>query len=366
MQKLTTSEIEKYQKNRVTQHGILSKQAFASTQAYPFINASIRIARKLVNAEDSSILLSEESSQSLVFAFTDGAAGKSIRRLKISKRSGIAGQVATSGKPCIINDVKQEKHFSNFVDTVTGHTTRSVICVPLLAGNNVLGVVEMVNKQDGGAFCEADLPGLQAIAGLLAPLVDNIRRSQTDRITFKAATGTLLSAVHAGEAGLGDHAGRVAQYAQIAANALSLVRDKRFIIQCAAILHDIGKLGMSGWLSEEDNAGEAQTCKHPIAGFNLLKGIAPLQEAAEAVLYHHEHYDGSGCPRGLKGEAIPLGARLIAVADGFINMTMPKDSRTALSRKEALEKMHREAGRKYDPLALKALVSGLTQSPAGV
>ncbi len=98
-------------------------------------------------------------------------------------------------------------------------------------------------------------------------------------------------------------------------------REELEILEYAGILHDIGKLAIpDGLLNKSDSLTNEEweiIRKHPVIGFNLLKGTPFLKEASRLILYHHEKYDGKGYPDGLKGEAIPIGARLIAVADAF-------------------------------------------------
>ena len=102
--------------------------------------------------------------------------------------------------------------------------------------------------------------------------------------------------------------------------------------------------------------------KHPIIGYNLVTGIPSLQEASKLILYHHERHDGKGYPKGLKGETVPLGARLIAVADAFDNMTTEHSYRIALSKKDALIELRRCAGSQFCPVAIKAFCSGFVKS----
>jgi HD-GYP domain-containing protein (c-di-GMP phosphodiesterase class II) len=147
---------------------------------------------------------------------------------------------------------------------------------------------------------------------------------------------------------------------------LSLSKEEKQVIEYAAVLHDIGKLGISERILDNSanlaNEERVVLHKHPIIGFNMLKGIAFLQGARELILYHHERYDGNGYPKGLKGDAIPIGARLIAVADAFDNMTTEHFHHTGLSKKEALMELNRDSGSKFDPAAVKAFRFGFIKS----
>jgi putative nucleotidyltransferase with HDIG domain len=366
MEELAGGETAVYQQRLILRQRILRKQASFSIPAHTLITTVMRIARRLLNASASSILLSEESSQRLIFAFADGSSGEQIKRLKMSKNSGIAGLVVTSGEPIIVNDVYQNKHFNNFVDTVTGHTTKSIICAPLATQDRIIGVVQMVNKLDGANFSERDLYILQAIAAPVTRVIADIRRNQNNLVAHHVAIKLLLSAIGAGESSMSEHAKRVSQHVLKGADALSLSKDEKQVIQYAAVLHDIGKLGRPDGMPDKSanlaNEEQVSLDKHPVIGFNMLKGLAFLQEASKFILYHHERHDGNGYPKGLKGNAIPLGARLIAVADAFDNMTTERSHRAALSQKAALMELRRCAGSKFDPAAVTAFYSGFVNS----
>lgn len=326
----------------------------------------MRITRRALNASESSILLSEEKGQKLIFAFADGSSGEVIKRLKISKNSGIAGWVASHGEPLIVNDVYKNKFFNQFTDTVTGHATKSLICAPLVIGGKVIGVIEVLNKLNSSDFDEHDLHTLSETAATVVQVIENIRRTESGKIANKSAVNALLSAINAKDTLATGHARRVSEYAMMGATGLLPARDGKQIIEYAAVLHDIGKLGVpDSTLSKSDNPSieeQATIRKHPIIGFNMLKGIEFLEEASKSILYHHETYDGKGYPKGLKQEVIPIGARLIAVADAFDHLTADQSQHLPLSKKDALTELHKDAGSKFDPAVVKAFDSGFVSS----
>jgi HD-GYP domain-containing protein (c-di-GMP phosphodiesterase class II) len=104
---------------------------------------------------------------------------------------------------------------------------------------------------------------------------------------------------------------------------------------------------------------------HPATGAALVREIPFLEEASDLVLSHHEKYDGTGYPRGLKGEDIPLGARIIAVADAFDTMTTDRAYRSALSIGVAVKELHSCSGSQFCPMAVKALIEGLRLNELG-
>jgi len=149
------------------------------------------------------------------------------------------------------------------------------------------------------------------------------------------------------------HSTNVAEYAAALAGDLQLPPKEVALIKAAAFLHDIGKLEVPGEiLFKPGKFEEAQwrvMKQHPRWGCNILASFDLFREIIPFVLHHHERYDGSGYPSGLAGEGIPLGARIIAVADSFDAMTMPRPYKRNLSLDEAILELHRNKGSQFDP-----------------
>ncbi len=132
-------------------------------------------------------------------------------------------------------------------------------------------------------------------------------------------------------------------------------------IRFGAVLHDIGKVGVSGKIirkpAELDPAEMSMMRQHPVIGGEIMQPVELLSEAAEIVRHHHEHYDGSGYPDGLKGENIPIGSRIVLVADAFHAMTSDRPYRRARSRDEALRVLREGAVKQFDPKVVRAFES---------
>jgi putative nucleotidyltransferase with HDIG domain len=153
------------------------------------------------------------------------------------------------------------------------------------------------------------------------------------------------------------HSKRVTAYTIAIARALGLPREKINIIARGAFLHDIGKIAIPGGILLKpgtlDPGERALMCEHPFHGYKIVKKIAFLDDAAEIIYAHHEHFDGTGYPRGLKGEQISLGARIVAVANTLDSITCDLPYRPARSLQAAREEIRRWAGRQFDPAIVK-------------
>jgi diguanylate cyclase (GGDEF)-like protein/putative nucleotidyltransferase with HDIG domain len=149
------------------------------------------------------------------------------------------------------------------------------------------------------------------------------------------------------------HSRKVAEYAVAIAEVLKMSRDKTAMIRAAAMLHDIGKIGIPDALLNKkepltDDEWEPIRA-HPQLGVAILKHIVELASCLPAILYHHEFYDGSGYPSGLKGKNIPLEARILCIADAYEAMTSPRVYRKQLNTEEALMELRKHAGTQFDP-----------------
>lgn len=163
----------------------------------------------------------------------------------------------------------------------------------------------------------------------------------------------LLSTADARNPQAYDHSKMVAAISEIIGKALGLPEEKLAELNVAALLHDIGKVGISasiinktGKLTEDE---WLVIRKHPAEGARIAACVPGASAAIPIIRHHHERYDGTGYPEGLKSEAIPLGARIVAVADAYSTMTAERQDKSALSDEEALEELKRCAGTQFDP-----------------
>ena len=167
-----------------------------------------------------------------------------------------------------------------------------------------------------------------------------------------------VSAIDAREHEVGNHSLRVTELSLVIGNACG-VRGRDLVdLYCGALLHDIGKIGVpdailhkAGPLTPDE---QTMMHKHPEIGYRIISHIGYFSRAAEIIRSHHEHFDGSGYPRGLSGENIPHGARVFAVSDALDALTVKRWYRDALSFESALDEISRSSGKIFDPAVTQA------------
>ncbi|OGN96405.1 MAG: hypothetical protein A2Y89_03160 [Chloroflexi bacterium RBG_13_51_18] len=323
----------------------------------------ITMTQHMLNAEAASILLLRNNDHDLYFEVASGPVGRALRQVKLNTQYGIAGQVVRTGKPLIVNDVKRSTNFHKIIDDTTGFNTRSLVCAPLTVHRKILGVLEVLNKRDGSIFGEEDMESVVSVANTAAMAIENTNLHQTVLDAYKNTVTALAAAIDSKDSHMRGHSQRVMEYSLKAGAALYFSPEEMENLEYAAVLHDIGKIAIDSSILSKPGPltpGEWEIMRaHPVIGAELLREIPFLEKASEFVLYHHEKYDGTGYPDGLKGEDIPMGARLIAIADAFDAMTIDSSYRGALSLEKAIKELNQNAGTQFCPKALKAFAAGV-------
>jgi len=181
------------------------------------------------------------------------------------------------------------------------------------------------------------------------------------RETHISTLAALASALDAKDPYTHGHSYRVSRYALLIGEELGLPDQQMQALEYAALLHDLGKIGIDGEIIAKPGKltpEEFEMMKtHPVKGAKIIERLRFLKEAADVVKYHHERMDGNGYPEGLRGEQIPLAARILHVCDTFDAMTSSRPYREALSVERALEELERYRGTQFDANVVDALLA---------
>jgi putative nucleotidyltransferase with HDIG domain len=339
----------------------------------------LSITQSIVNCSASSLLLVDEAKGKMHFQASEGPAGNKLTKNDVDIDSGIAGWVARHKKPLLVNDAYKDKRFNKDIDKSTDFITKSVIAVPLIRGQKTIGVLEVLNKNDASEFNEKDLAILTGFASTEALIllvsmthtaISNITVHETYLKGYTKTARTLAQAADDKDAYAVGHSERVKDYTMLAANSLSFSPDELQTIEFGALLHDIGKIGIDknilckpGPLT--DSEWEIMR-KHPVIGAKIVGDIPFIEKTKDIILHHHERYDGKGYPKRLKKENIPIGARLVAVADAFDTMTTEHSYRPALTVDKAIEELIAGRGTQFCPMSVDTFVSAFKRENASL
>ncbi len=177
---------------------------------------------------------------------------------------------------------------------------------------------------------------------------------------YTRVLSSLALAMEQRDSGTYGHSRRVSYHARLIAAALDLSEAERDALKTAALLHDIGKIGITDFILSKEGPlsdQERDIIKgHPQKGVEILRPLKHFEDILPAILHHHENYDGSGYPAGLAGERIPLNARIIAVADTYDAILSARPYRPAADHERALAELVANAGTQFDPTIVRAYV----------
>lgn len=320
----------------------------------------IRKTNETLKARIGYILLLDGDRQSMRIAGVVGVPEDLDRQIRVPlKPGGVSYWVVENRQPVLLQNFDEAKDFSKM--SRLGFLRETVICAPLIIKDEVIGTITIANRLDGNCFNPEDLELLSTIAAQASVAIKNAQLYEEQQSTYLSTVQALVSAVEASDAYTRGHSERVTQYSLALGRALELPHDALKRLEHAAILHDIGKIGIDisllhkkGQLSKEDFALLQQ---HPLIGVRILDPIVFLKGVREIIVQHHERYDGRGYPMGVSGAEILPEARILAIADTFDAMTSDRPYRSALTREVALQEIRDHAGSQFDPHVAEAFLS---------
>ncbi len=238
----------------------------------------------------------------------------------------------------------------------------SLLAVPLRMKQRVLGFIAVASFSKSKRFDEGQRKLLSIVGSRAAAAIENARLYEDLRATFQQTIQGLAKAIDKMDRYTAGHSDRVATYAMYLAVRLGLPPDMIEIVRQSALMHDIGKIGCVMNLNKPGKLTQDEYevfKKHPGYGRDILDPIKFLHPLVPGVHLHHERWDGRGYPLGLKGNDVPLIARIIAVADTYDAMTSDRAYRRALPHEVAVNEIERCAGTQFDPEVSDTFVAGL-------
>ena len=317
---------------------------------------------KAIKVEAQSIWLVDEEEGIIKCRYTTGPESEMLKGFAVSLTAkSVVGTTVSRKKSVIIRDAQKDPRRARSADKWTGFVTRSLMSVPLVLKDKAIGAIQAVNKRGGLLFNQEDLDLFRAIADSAALAVHNAQLMTELENSYDLTLDALSAALDLRDRETEGHSRRVVEYTTRLAEQIGL--DKKIIndIRRGALIHDIGKIGVPdavllkpGSLSDEERKIIE---RHPQAGYDMLVGIPYLQEEIRIVLGHQEKWDGTGYPFGLRGEEIPLGARLFAVADTFDALTSDRPYRQGSPYEVARKLIEEESGKQFDPQAVAAFTA---------
>jgi putative nucleotidyltransferase with HDIG domain len=319
-----------------------------------------------LHVDAADVLLLNPHTQTLEYAAGRGFRSKAIESSCLRPGEGHAGRVVLERRLVSVHDLRTEKKEFARADLLAGEEFDCYHGAPLVAKGQVKGLLEVFLRSHRTVDDEW-LNLLETLAGQAAIAVDNaslfvdLQHSNTE--LFNAFDSTIEGWSHAldlRDKETEDHTLRVTEMTLKLARAAGITEEELVHVRRGALLHDIGKMGVpDSILLKPDKLTDEEWVamrKHPTFAFELLSPIAYLRPALDIPYCHHEKWDGSGYPRGLKGEQIPLSARIFAIVDVWDALTSDRPYRKAWTSEKALKYIQEQAGSHFDPQVVKAFL----------
>ena len=323
----------------------------------------------VLGAEAGTLWVLDNGREVITAVAAHGESASKILHFEMAVGEGIVGQVVASGVEQLINDASVHPKWAHRVDSTSGFVTKSLITVPLTAKGTVLGALQLLNKTGGGLFSTQDMRIALALASQSALALHNSQMFDEVSRMLLSMIRTLAKILDARDPYTAGHSERVAQYALAIAQRSGIDVHECEELYKAALLHDIGKIGIADVVLRKPDRltpKEYEDIKlHTVIGAGILSNMEPKAAMAKAIVTarsHHERLDGSGYPDALKGEAIPLFARIVGIADTFDAMTTARSYSKGLPVREAAAELIRCKDTLFDAALVDAFITVLEES----
>ena len=256
-----------------------------------------------------------------------------IGQVRLPMGHGISGRVAETGETINVVDAWELPYFDRSYDFRNNFRTQAVLCLPIMSrSREVIGVIQVINKVDGYCFNAEDEIFLKGLTSQVAIALENSLLVDEIFLSFHSSISTLSAVVDAKHQFTAGHSERVKDYSLIIADQMRLPKKEIEVLKYAALLHDIGKIGVRDEVLTKNGqfspADWEEMKSHPSKTKAILDKFhfpRSLGEVPDVACHHHEKIDGTGYPNGLTGDKIPLGSKIIAVADVFDALTSLRD-----------------------------------------
>jgi len=276
------------------------------------------------------------------------------------EKNGIVGRVFATGQPALVKDVSKDKDYIKAMPDV-----KSALSVPIVYQKKTIGVLDVESfKLDG--FSNYDMQLMCVLADQAGQAMQIYKLHDRVKAGYQSVLECLANCVDARDPYSSGHSLRVAYYASQMGYCLGLGSNDLQSLHDASLLHDIGKIAVpDAILMKLDKLTDEeydQIKRHTLHAVKILAPAPSLVDLFQIIYHHHERFDGSGYPDGIAGEKIPLGSRIIAVADAFDAMTSERAYRSALPRDAVISRLENGAGTQFDPEIVSSFVNLLRSS----
>lgn len=305
----------------------------------------------IFKGENAFIMINDNNKMVPLLGMTSGNTTISPENFKIS--TSIALKAAETQEPILTLNAESDPRFMKN-KSIMCHGIKQVLCAPMVYNNKSEGIIYVENSHSTSpAFSQFHKDLIEILANQSAVALVNARLYNRINKLYLSTIETLAAALEFKDTYTRGHSKRVQKYSIAIANEMGLDKKTVETLQYASLLHDIGKIGIEDKILNKNkklNDSEFKKIRlHVSMGAEMIEPIKLLLDKVPAVKHHHERWDGNGYPDKLRGEKIPLAARIIAVADTFDAMTSKRPYRDAMTIQDAKKEIINNSGTQFDP-----------------
>jgi GAF domain-containing protein len=327
------------------------------------LEAFLEFASEFLDVNICSVMLANELTNDLAITSAIGLDDEVVKTTKIRIGDRIAGWVALEGKPLLIEDIENDPRFGK--KNISQYNTRSLLSLPLKIQDKTIGVMNLNNKRTSEPFTMRDFFAATVLSDRISHVIEKIRSREYSEDDFR---NFIVSMQHLADAQrkYNKKDTYLTDLVMRAIDAFQVGEEDKKIAVYVSMIYDLGLASLDDHILSKRRLlpEEIHTLKiHPQTTLDLIKAFEFSEEVKEAILHHHERYDGTGYPDRLRGAEIPVISRVLSVVDAFYSMIQKRPYRKTFTVEEALREIKSDSGSAYDPEVVRIFESVLSESP---
>ncbi len=324
------------------------------------IDMSTDMVVELTRAELGFLMLFNEKSRELIVESCKGLKQKQIKKKALKTKKDVVKWIVERKEPILLSEL-DKPGVKEFFRAISEEIEPGIILsVPLVVKDRFIGLINLGVKESGKPFYKKEFQMLSLMSGNIAFAIENTKLYKRLLESYFSTVSALAEAIETKDPYTRGHSERVSMYAANIARAMNLTESEITGIRVAGLLHDIGKIGLQeGILLKFAPLTDAEfnvIKEHPVVSARIIDRAEFPWEVKSLARHHHERYDGSGYPDSIKGEDIPLGARILAVADTYEALMADRPYRRGFPKEKTLEMIKEAAGTQLDPEIVKVFL----------
>ncbi|MBF0502827.1 MAG: GAF domain-containing protein [Candidatus Riflebacteria bacterium] len=347
-------KIRLYLEKRIDELSVLFEIAQSLTSTLVIdevLDSIVNFTMEMSHALRCELRLLDTNDEYLEIRASRGLSKFFLKKTRIKVGEGIIGGVISQKRPISVVDIRKDPR-TKYMQLVKREKLAGLLAVPILQRGKPIGVITIYTSKPRD-FTQSEIDLLSTFASQASVAIENARLYAKMKDQYLSMVAALAAAIETKDAYTHGHSQNVMEYAVKIGSDLGMTEEELETVKFAGLLHDIGKIGINdtilsktGHLTPEEHT---ELRNHPKYGAFIMEQVDFLKDIAPLTLYHHERFDGTGYPLGLGGEEIPLGARILAVADTFDSMIADRPYRKGFPFDHVLTEMKKVSGSQLDP-----------------